>query len=123
MEGVIESHPFVRAALITDRGGAGLALLVEPEAAVSYEEQEHRLLDAIWPSVQSANEICPVEQRIQKRLVAITGPMPRAAKGLPKRKMVYELYEKEIDGLYRKEEMRLKALDDEDVTKEAKADA
>ena len=51
MEGMIESHPLVAAALMTDRGGAGLALLVEPEAAVTCEEQEHRLLDAIWPSV------------------------------------------------------------------------
>ena len=123
MEGMIESHPLVAAALMTDRGGAGLALLVEPEAAVTCEEQEHRLLDAIWSSVQSANEICPVEQRIQKRLVVITEPMPREATGYPKREMVYELYEKEIDGSYHKEEVRLKALDDEDGTKEAKADA
>ena len=49
--------------------------------------------------------------------------MPREAKGYPKQEMVYELYEKEIDGLYHKEEVRLKALDDEDGTKEAKADA
>ena len=32
-------------------------------------------------------------------LVAITGPMPRAAKGYPRRKMVYELHEKVIDKL------------------------
>lgn len=118
MEGIIESHPFVEAALITDRGEAGLALLVQPQAAVMSEEQKHKFLDDIWSSVQSANEICPVEQRIQKGLVTITGPMPRAAKGYPRRKMVYELYENVVDELYRKEDMRWKALKDANLTGE-----
>lgn len=112
MEGVIEAHPFVGAALITDRGEAGLALLVEPQAAVTCEEQKQKLLDDVWPSVQRANDICPVKQRIQKGLVAITGPMPRAAKGYPRRKTVYELHEKDIDDLYRREKMRMKAVED-----------
>ena len=122
MEGVIESHPFVDAALIADQGAAGLALLVEPRAGVTCEEQKQKLLDDIWPNVQSANEICPVEQRIQKGLVAITGLMPRAAKGYPRRKMVYELYETMIDGMYRREDMRKKALEGSNLTENAQAD-
>ena len=120
MEGVIESHPFVDAALITDKGKAGLALLVQPQAAVKCEEQKQTLLDDIWPSVQSANEICPVEQRIQRGLALITGPMPRAAKGYPKRKVVYKLYEKDLDELYRKEETRTETLENLNVIEEAK---
>ena len=89
MEGVIELSPFVSAALISDRGQAGLALLVETRAVVTSEEQKKELLDDIWPSVQSANEICPVEQKILRGLVVFTGPMPRAAKGYPRRKIVY----------------------------------
>ena len=88
MEGVIESHRFVDAALITDRGEVGLALLVEPQAAVKCEERKQKLLDDIWPSVWGANEICPGEQKIQKGLLAIPGPLSRAAKGYPRRKMV-----------------------------------
>lgn len=65
--------------------------------------------------MQSANEISAVEQRIQKGLVTITRPMPRAAKGYPRRKTVYELYEHEIDELYRKKEMRTKALEHLDL--------
>ena len=118
MEGVIESHPFVDAALITDRGDAGLALLVQPQAAITSEEQKQKFLDDIWPSIQSANEICPVKERIQRGLVLTTEPMPRAAKGYPRRKMVYELYEKVVDELYRKEDLSLKALKDY-VPKEA----
>ena len=38
MEGVIESHPYVDAVLIRDRGEAGLALLVQPQAAVPRKE-------------------------------------------------------------------------------------
>ena len=124
MEGVIESHPFVEAALITYRGTAGLALLMEPQTAVAGEEQKRKCLEAIWPSVQSANEICPVEQRISKGLVATTGRMPRAAKGYLRRKMVYELYRKNIDELYRREERRMKALKDSNLAKaEVEADA
>ena len=120
MEGVIESHPFVDAALITDRGEAGLALLVQPQAAITHDEQKEKFLDHIWPSIQSANEICPVKERIQKGLVMITEPMPRAAKGYPRRKMVYELYEKAVDELYRQEGLRLKTLEDANLTEEAK---
>lgn len=40
MEGMIESHPLVHGALMTNRGEAGLALLVEPQAAVTCEEQK-----------------------------------------------------------------------------------
>ena len=54
MEGVIDSHPSVDAALITDRGEAGLALLMQPQAAVTCEEQKQRFLDDIWPSVLRA---------------------------------------------------------------------
>ena len=82
--------PIRHAALMTDRGEAGMSLLVEPQATVKCESQKQELLDDIWPSMQSANEICPAEQRIQKGLVAITRPMPWAAKGYPRRKMVYD---------------------------------
>ena len=37
MEGVIESHSFVDAALMTDRGEAGMAFLMEPQAKVKCE--------------------------------------------------------------------------------------
>ena len=40
MEGVIESHRYVDAVLIEDRGEAGLALLVQPQAAVTCKEQK-----------------------------------------------------------------------------------
>lgn len=122
MEGVIESHPFVEAALVTDRGEVGQALLVELQTAVTSKEQTQELLNDIWPSVQSANEICPVKQKIQKELMMITGRMPRAAKGYPRRKMVFKLYEKDLDELYRKEEMRMKALKDLNLTEKTKAE-
>ena len=121
MESVIESHPFVDTALITDRGEAGLALLVELQTTVTCKEQTQKMLDDIWSSVQSANEICPVKQKIQKELVMITGRMPRTAKGYPSRKVVSKLYEKDLDELYRKEKVRMKALKDSNPTEKTKA--
>lgn len=37
----------------------------------------------------------------------MTGPIPRTAKGYPRRKILYDSYEKDIDGLNRKEMMRI----------------
>ena len=37
---MIESHPYVDAVLIRDPGEAGLALLVQPQAAVTCKEQK-----------------------------------------------------------------------------------
>ena len=88
MEGVIESQPFVDDAVVIDRGGAGLALLVQDQAAVTCEEQKQKVLDDICPSVQSASGLCSVEQRIQKGLMTKTGRMPRAAKGYTRWVMV-----------------------------------
>ena len=122
MEEVIESHPLVDTALVTDRGEVGLALLVEPQTAVKCKVQRQVLLNDIWSSVQIANKICPVKQKIQKALILITGRMPRAAKGYPRRKMVFESYEKDLDELYRKEEIRMKALEDLILTENTKAE-
>lgn len=72
--------------------------------------------------MQNVNQMCPVEQRIQEGLVVITGSMPRMAKWYPRRKMVYGLSEKDVDGLYRREEMRMKALKNSTLTEEAKAE-
>ena len=55
---------------------------------VKCEERKQKLLDDIWPSVRSANEICPVEQEIQKGSFAIPGPLSRAVKGYLRWKMV-----------------------------------
>lgn len=40
---MIESHPCVDAVSIRDRGEAGLALLVQPQAAVTCKEQKQEL--------------------------------------------------------------------------------
>ena len=53
--------------------------------------------------------------------------MPRTMKDYLKRKIVYKLYEKDIDELYHKEGMRTTALENENVSLQAqlelKADA
>lgn len=46
----------------------------------------------------------------------------KKGKGYPRWKMVYELYDKDIDELYRKEEMRMTALEHSNLTEEANAE-
>ncbi len=61
---------------------------------------------------------------MQKGLVAIIRPMPWAAEGYPRRKMVYaELYDKDIDGLGDEKEVRMKALEISNLAEKAKVDA
>lgn len=52
--------------------------------------------------------------------MVVTGPMPRTMKGYPKRERAYKLCEKDIDETYHKEEMRTKALENEDIYQQAK---
>ena len=107
MEALIETHPYVQAALIYDRGAAGLSLVIEVRWSLRTGEEREKLLDDIWPAVQNANGICPVETRIKRGLVLCADSermLPRGAKGYPQRGKVLEVFGRELDELYRKED-------------------
>ena len=84
MESIMECNPEIEVAVICqikcifvgmqnraffsfeefDDRKSGLALLVEPNTYPHSDHDRAKLLHRIWPSVQCANVICPVDARI-----------------------------------------------------------
>ncbi|KAI0473497.1 hypothetical protein GGR56DRAFT_666669 [Xylariaceae sp. FL0804] len=104
MEDLIGGDPNVGAALVSGLGRFQANLLVEPARAPASDAEREALLDALWPSVQAANQLCPTHGRIHRNMIALTvpeKPMLRAGKGTVQRQLTLDLYADEIDALYR----------------------
>ncbi|KAI1147213.1 hypothetical protein F4825DRAFT_471765 [Nemania diffusa] len=105
MEDTINRNPAVSAALVTGEGRFQSSLLVEAINPPANAEEEDRLLEVIWPSVEAANKECPSHGRIHRNMIAFTSaakPMFRAGKGTVQRRMTLNLYAAEINSLYEK---------------------
>lgn len=104
MENLMQGSPEVRSALVTGTGRFQSALLIEP-ANNSYTsaEERARMIEAIWPVVEQANNECPTHARVSKSLILFTTPerpMLRAGKGTVQRNLTIEAYAKELDTIY-----------------------
>ncbi|RYN28350.1 hypothetical protein AA0114_g12473 [Alternaria tenuissima] len=102
MEKCIESHPYVKGALVVGQGRFQTGLLIEPE-------QETGAMDAtilkrfIWPAVERANEEAPAHARICLNKIAIVRgerSFQRTPKGSIVRSQTVALLQKEIIALY-----------------------
>ncbi|KAI1123749.1 hypothetical protein F5Y10DRAFT_45890 [Nemania abortiva] len=105
MEDMINRNPVVNAALVAGQGRFQSSLLIEAVNPPENAEDEQRLIDLIWPSVEAANKECPSHGRIHRNMIIFTSaekPMLRAAKGTVQRRMTLELYAAELDSLYDK---------------------
>ncbi|KAI1119599.1 hypothetical protein F5Y14DRAFT_8850 [Nemania sp. NC0429] len=103
MEDIINRNPAVNACLIAGQGRFQSSLLVEAVDAPVNAEDERRLLEVIWPSVQAANKECPSHGVIHRHMIAFTNaarPMLRAGKGTVQRRLTLELYASELASLY-----------------------
>ncbi|KAI0424717.1 hypothetical protein F5Y09DRAFT_323623 [Xylaria sp. FL1042] len=103
MESVITSNPVISAALVAGQGRFQTSLLVESVNPPTDTQEKDKLLEAIWPSVQTANKICPSHGCISRNMIIFTSPgkpMPRAGKGTVQRKMTLDLYASELNSLY-----------------------
>ncbi|KAI0547682.1 hypothetical protein F4679DRAFT_553684 [Xylaria curta] len=103
MESIINGNPAVSSALVIGQGRFQSSLLIEAVNPPASVEDEKRLLDAIWPSVQAANTECPSHGRIHQNMIIFTSaakPMLRAGKGTVQRRLTLDLYASELDALY-----------------------
>ncbi|KAI1754102.1 hypothetical protein F4782DRAFT_495129 [Xylaria castorea] len=103
MENTINGNPAVNSALVVGQGRFQSSLLIEAVDPPAGAEDEKRLLEAIWPSVQAANRECPSHGRIHRNMITFTSatkPMLRAGKGTVQRRLTLNLYASEIDALY-----------------------
>lgn len=105
-ENTIELHPAVASALLCGSGRSRPALLIQARQPLRSVEEERAFLDAVWPQIEKANYSGPVFGGLMRGLVVVTKrdkPMARSGgKDTVRRKRTVELYQQEIDEVYRR---------------------
>ncbi|CAG9983307.1 unnamed protein product [Clonostachys byssicola] len=104
MEGIIESHPSVKACLVCGVGQFQASLLVEAVRPPRNDEEERHLIDDIWPQIQKANTSSPSYARIHRHMVLVAPPekpFSRAGKGTIKRTTTIDSFKDELNALYK----------------------
>lgn len=102
-EKLIESHPWVKGALVTGQGKFQAGLLIEPEWNQADTTNPSTLIDHIWPMIEQANREAPAHARIYQAKVAVAPaakPFIRAAKGSIIRLQTVASFKDEIEALY-----------------------
>ncbi|KAL9113523.1 MAG: hypothetical protein Q9227_002260 [Pyrenula ochraceoflavens] len=101
MERVITSSPVVTGCLVIGRNRYQSALIVEPE---DHPMNRARMMKALWPYVQRANQSCPEYGRIDQNLILLTSPdkpFIRSDQGIIDRAQNEAYFSTEINNLYR----------------------
>ncbi|KAF2198724.1 acetyl-CoA synthetase-like protein [Delitschia confertaspora ATCC 74209] len=104
---IVASEDAVSYALVFGMQRFQAGLLVEPAAKLGELNQAETIsfIDAIWPSIDEANEAAPAHARVEKSMVLLTTPdkpMIRSGKGTIQRAATIAQYTAEIDDLFLK---------------------
>lgn len=106
-EKLVERHRMVKGALVVGQGRFQTGLLIEPDwTAIEPTQTSPELVDAVWPTIESANAASPAYGKVWKSKIAIGArdkPFMRAPKGSIVRRQTVDIYEAEIEALYRVE--------------------
>ncbi|TFY81856.1 hypothetical protein EWM64_g2159 [Hericium alpestre] len=107
IESILLKDRYVAAALMFGRGKFQNGVLITPAEGRSFDPKDGIKLEAfrnaIWPSVEKANEAAPAHSRLFKEVIIVTHPskpFEYTAKGSPGRQVSLKLYDKEIEALY-----------------------
>ncbi|KAF2116793.1 putative NRPS-like enzyme [Lophiotrema nucula] len=95
-ENLICQHPDVLEVLMVGTRHPRAALLLR------LREECNGDLQAVWPTIEKANKMCPSNAVITRQLIYLVDPgkaLPRTAKGTVQRKAAAELYQKELGEL------------------------
>ena len=104
MEGALQAHPSINAALVCGENRPTISLIVEARDPPGTENSQSQLLQKLWPFIEETNSGAPAYARIYQDLVIFTTankPMVRAGKGTVLRKKTAELYGRELEVAYR----------------------
>lgn len=102
-EKLIESHPWVKGALVVGQGKFQAGLLVEPDRSQAGTTNPAALVDGIWSMVKQANHEAPAHARIYQTKIAIAKegkPFIRAAKGSVIRLQTVASFKDEIEAIF-----------------------
>ncbi|KAI0013533.1 acetyl-CoA synthetase-like protein [Xylariaceae sp. FL0662B] len=100
LEVKIQSHPYVKGALVVGNGRAQASLLIEPRDP---PQSVAKFLDNIWSFIEESNAVVPGQGRISRDMVicALAGkPFVKTGKGTVVRKLTEQAYQTEIETLY-----------------------
>ncbi|KAM5444668.1 putative secondary metabolism biosynthetic enzyme [Microsporum ferrugineum] len=103
----MESHPWVRSALIigSERFQAGLIIEPQPKQLTVGPRE---FIDHVWPWIENANAQCPTHAKVWKSMVILATPEKPfifTSKGSIMRRATCQLYQAKIDQLYAKEKV------------------
>jgi thioester reductase-like protein len=102
-EKLLESHPWVKGAIVVGQGKFQAGLLIEPDWSQAGTQDPSALVDHIWPMVEQANREAPTHARIYQTKIAVAKdqkPFRRAAKGSIIRLQTVAAFKDEIEALY-----------------------
>lgn len=102
-EETMASNPAVSAAFVGGNNEFQASLLVEPKVYPASDDEKVKLLDELWPTVESANHDCPTHARVLRNSIILTKPdkpFPRAGKETIQRASIPQLYAEEFEELY-----------------------
>ena len=104
-EKLLESHPWVKGAIVVGEGQFQTGLILEPQPDSEINSDE--FINSVWPAVEKANAQYPAHGRVWRSMIMLAPkekPFVRAPKGSVMRRATTQLYENEIKALYTKEE-------------------
>ncbi|KAF1351721.1 acetyl-CoA synthetase-like protein [Lizonia empirigonia] len=102
-EKLIESHPWVKGALVVGQGKFQAGLLVEPDRSQAGTTNPAALVDCIWSMVEQANHEAPAHARIYQTKIAVAKegkPFIRAVKGSVIRLQTVASFKDEIEAIF-----------------------
>ncbi|KAM5540084.1 hypothetical protein V8D89_006224 [Ganoderma adspersum] len=111
LEKMINEDPHVRSSIMFGRGRFQNGLLVEPTADFAIDPRDMKKVEEyrnkIWRTIERVNEYAPQHSRIFKEMILVTHPSKPFqfnAKALPRRSVIHEEYNDEIEALYKEVE-------------------
>mgnify|MGYP005988557285 CR=1 FL=1 len=102
-ENIVGANSAVASALVAGLGRFQTSLLIEATKPPTTDAEKEELINAIWPSVEEANEKSPSHAQLHRELILFTTPekpMLRAGKGTVQRSLTVDSYKAELDALY-----------------------
>lgn len=103
MELVIGADPRVKAVVIGGQGRFQTCAVVQLADDHRSNQRRDQILDALWPSIQKANETAPTHAKLQRNFVVVASPdkpLLTTSKGTVRRGPSLELYARELDEAY-----------------------
>ena len=104
MQSRIQQHPDVQFALVTGTHRLRPALVIQLHDPNADEESKRHIREEIWAIVSLLNAEFPSQGRVMESLIMFTlygKELPTAGKGTVQRAAAIQMYEPELDGLYK----------------------